>query len=41
VGEDKSWLGGRYISAVWDVEELLSRKQEIVERDLFKLRLDI
>jgi hypothetical protein len=40
-GEDRAWLGGRYISAVWDVNELLERKEEIIERDLFKLRLDM
>ena len=39
--EDKSWLGGRYLSAIWDVDELVARKEEIVQKDLFKLRLDM
>ena len=38
---DKSWLGGRYISALWDVDEILERKQEIVSKDLFRMRLDM
>jgi hypothetical protein len=40
-GEDRGWLGGRYISAVWDVNEILERKEEIMQKDLFKLRLDM
>jgi len=37
--EKRGWLSGRYYVANWDVEELLSRKKEIVEKDLFKMRL--
>ncbi|EXJ86202.1 hypothetical protein A1O1_06572 [Capronia coronata CBS 617.96] len=37
--EKRGWLSGRYYCANWDVDELLSRKNEIVERDLFKMRL--
>jgi len=40
-GIDRAWLGGRYISANWDVNELLERKDEILQKDLFKLRLDM
>jgi hypothetical protein len=40
-GRDKEWLGGRYLSAIWDVDELLSRKEEIIQKDLFKIRLDM
>jgi NAD(P)-dependent dehydrogenase (short-subunit alcohol dehydrogenase family) len=34
-----SWLGGRYVSATWDVEELEAMKDEIVEGDKLKQRL--
>lgn len=34
-----SWLGGRYVSANWDVEELEAMKDEIVEGDKLKQRL--
>ena len=30
-------LADRYISVNWDVEELLAKKDEIVERDLLKV----
>jgi NAD(P)-dependent dehydrogenase (short-subunit alcohol dehydrogenase family) len=35
------WLSGRYVSARWDVGELLGRRQEIVEKDLLKARLAV
>lgn len=38
---DRSWLGGRYLSAVWDIDEVLQRKEEIVSKDLLRLRLDM
>jgi len=38
---DRAWLGGRYISAKWDVDELLERKDEITQKDLFRMRLDM
>ena len=31
VKERREWLAGRYISCVWDVDELLSKKKEIVQ----------
>lgn len=37
--DDKSWLSGRLLCANWDVEELQARKEEIVEKDLLKLKL--
>ncbi|GIZ46158.1 hypothetical protein CKM354_000929700 [Cercospora kikuchii] len=40
-GERKEWLNGRYLDVTWDVEELEKRKDEIVERDLLKMRLMI
>ena len=39
VGERKEWLNGRYMDATWDVEELEKRKEEIVEKDMLKMRL--
>jgi len=38
---DRAWLGGRYISAVWDIDELLQRKEDILTKDLLRLRLDM
>ncbi|KAI1457951.1 hypothetical protein F4805DRAFT_457139 [Annulohypoxylon moriforme] len=39
--EKGHWLNGRFVSATWDVEELLSKKEEIVERDLLKFRMAV
>ncbi|MCJ1422300.1 hypothetical protein MMC29_000180 [Sticta canariensis] len=33
------FLKGRYIAANWDVTELEERKDEIMEKNLFKLQL--
>ena len=38
---EKSWLSGRLLSAKWDAEELLGRKEEIIERDLLKMKLTL
>jgi NAD(P)-dependent dehydrogenase (short-subunit alcohol dehydrogenase family) len=38
-GERREWLGGRYVSCPWDMEELLARRDEIVEGDKLKLRM--
>jgi hypothetical protein len=32
-------LGGRYVSATWDVEKLESMREEIVEGDKLKMRM--
>ena len=37
--ERREWLAGRYISCVWDVDQLLSKKEEIVEGDKLKAKL--
>ncbi|KAF1968685.1 NAD(P)-binding protein [Bimuria novae-zelandiae CBS 107.79] len=37
--EERDWLSGRYVSANWDVEDLLARKEEIVEKGLLKMDL--
>ncbi|KAK8071489.1 hypothetical protein PG997_011692 [Apiospora hydei] len=38
-GERREWLAGRYVSATWDMEELMARREEIVEGDKLKVRL--
>ncbi|KAL2836587.1 hypothetical protein BJY01DRAFT_238221 [Aspergillus pseudoustus] len=35
----RGWLAGRYISATWDVEELLAREKEITHGDKLKVRM--
>jgi len=39
--ERRSWLAGRYVSCVWDVDELERRKDDIVKGDLLKVRLAV
>jgi NAD(P)-dependent dehydrogenase (short-subunit alcohol dehydrogenase family) len=35
----RAWLNGRYVSATWDVDELETKKDEIVEADKLKYRM--
>lgn len=37
--ERKEWLGGRYVSCPWDMEEFMKKKDEIIEKDLLKTRM--
>ncbi|KAL4925434.1 SDR family NAD(P)-dependent oxidoreductase [Aspergillus undulatus] len=37
--ERREWLGGRYVSCPWDMEELMKKKEEIVEKDKLKMRM--
>ncbi|KAH6840586.1 hypothetical protein B0I37DRAFT_408331 [Chaetomium sp. MPI-CAGE-AT-0009] len=37
--ERREWLGGRYVSCPWDMQELMARKDEIVEKDMLKMRM--
>ncbi|KAK5058811.1 hypothetical protein LTR84_011075 [Exophiala bonariae] len=37
--EKRDWLGGRFLSAQWDVDELDKKKEEIVSADKLKARL--
>ncbi|TQV99421.1 hypothetical protein V2A60_004895 [Cordyceps javanica] len=39
--EKRDWLAGRYISVNWDMQQLLAKKEDIVERDTLKMRLVI
>ncbi|KAF2824803.1 NAD(P)-binding protein [Ophiobolus disseminans] len=37
--ERRGWLAGRYVSCPWDMEELVKKKNEIVEKDMLKMRM--
>lgn len=37
--ERRDWLAGRYVSATWDMTELMSRKDEIVNDNKLKVRM--
>lgn len=39
--ERREWLGGRYVSANWDMEQLLSKQEEIVALDKLKLAITL
>lgn len=39
--ERRDWLAGRYVSANWDAEELLQKREAIEKGDLLKVRLDV
>lgn len=39
--ERRDWLAGRYISATWDMEEFSGMKDDVVKKDLLKVRLDV
>jgi NAD(P)-dependent dehydrogenase (short-subunit alcohol dehydrogenase family) len=34
----KQWLSGRYVNVTWDMEEMEGKKNEIVEKDLLKVK---
>jgi len=38
--ERREWLAGRYISCPWDMQELESRREEIVAGDKLKMRME-
>ncbi|ETS81148.1 hypothetical protein PFICI_06150 [Pestalotiopsis fici W106-1] len=38
-GERREWLSGRYLSATWDMEEVVARREEIIKDDKLKVRL--
>lgn len=39
--ERREWLKGRYISATWDMKELLDKRPQIEKEDLLKVRMDV
>lgn len=39
--EKRDWISGRYICATWDMDELESKKEEIVKEDKLKWRMAV
>lgn len=39
--EKREWLAGRYLSAQWDMEELLEKREKIVKEDHLKMRMRV
>ena len=39
--ERREWLAGRYVAVTWDMQELLDKRDRIVQGDLLKVRLDV
>ncbi|KAL8713872.1 MAG: hypothetical protein Q9220_002018 [cf. Caloplaca sp. 1 TL-2023] len=39
--ERQEWLRGRYVNVTWDMEEFFGKKEEIVEKDLLRVRLAV
>ncbi|KAF2480987.1 hypothetical protein BDY17DRAFT_311789 [Neohortaea acidophila] len=37
----KQWLSGRLLSATWDVREIEAKREEIVSKDLLKLKVQV
>jgi hypothetical protein len=37
--KEANFLSGRLVWANWDVDELLARKEEVIENDLLNIRL--
>ncbi|KAI4182351.1 MAG: hypothetical protein L6R41_006037 [Letrouitia leprolyta] len=37
----QEWLAGRYVNAKWDMDELFAKKDEIVEKDLLRVRMAV
>ncbi|KAI1856437.1 hypothetical protein JX265_011684 [Neoarthrinium moseri] len=35
----QEWLAGRYLSAMWDMEEVFDKKEEIIDGDLLKMKM--
>lgn len=36
----REWLAGRYVSVQWDMKELEEHKQEVIQQNLLKVKLD-
>ena len=39
VRERREWLAGRYFSCQWDVDDLLAKKQEIIDGNKLRIRM--
>ena len=40
LSEYRPWLAGRYVSCCWDMPEFLTKKDEIVQGNKLKIKLD-
>ncbi len=40
-GDERAWLSGRLMCATWDAVELEAKKDELLAKDLLKLRLTL
>ncbi|KAI0203490.1 NAD(P)-binding protein [Astrocystis sublimbata] len=38
--ERQEWLAGRYLTVMWDMDEFFAKKQDIIDRDLLKMRMN-
>ncbi|KAI0547498.1 NAD(P)-binding protein [Xylaria curta] len=39
--ERRDWLSGRFVSVTWDMQELEQKQDEVVSKDLLKMRLTV
>jgi NAD(P)-dependent dehydrogenase (short-subunit alcohol dehydrogenase family) len=39
INEKRDWLAGRYVSVTWDMKEFLGMKDDIVKKDMLKVRM--
>lgn len=39
-GPDRGFLSGRFVNVNWDVEDLVGRREEILEKELLKMDLN-
>ncbi|KAF5879452.1 putative nad-p-binding protein [Botrytis fragariae] len=39
--QKRKWLAGRYLSSNWDVNEIMSREEEIVDEDKLKFKMNL
>lgn len=37
----QEWLRGRYVNVEWDMDEFFAKKEEIVEKDLLRVRMAV
>lgn len=39
--ERREWLAGRYVCGQWDMEEVLGKREKIVQEDHLKMRMAV
>ena len=37
----REWLRGRFVSCMWDFEEFVGMREEVVREDLLKVRMSV